>query len=82
MRAGRGEAMTYVFRCRSCRHEFEITASVSVYESMGAPACPRCGRAAAQRVFTPVLVMSAAGKGEPFPSSGGGCCGGACGCGH
>jgi putative FmdB family regulatory protein len=72
--------MTYVFRCGACNQEFEITATVSEYESRGAPACPRCGRAA-RRVFTPVLVMSAAGKGETVPTSGG-CCGGACGCRH
>ncbi len=73
--------MTYVFRCRSCGHEFEIRATVSEYESRGAPACPRCGRAESRRVFTPVLVMSAAGSGGPSPASGG-CCGGSCGCQH
>lgn len=77
--------MTYVFRCRSCRHEFEITASVAEYEARQAPACPRCGRRGARRVFTPVLVMSAAGR-AGAPEGGreapGGCCGGACGCRH
>jgi putative FmdB family regulatory protein len=73
--------MTYVFRCSACKHEFETTSSVSEYESRGAPACPRCGRAA-RRVFTPVLVMSAAGKDAPSSSSGGCGCGGACSCGH
>ena len=72
--------MTYVFRCSACKHEFEITATVSEYEARGAPACPRCGRAA-RRVFTPVLVMSAGGTREPSPASGG-CCGGTCGCRH
>jgi putative FmdB family regulatory protein len=77
--------MTYVFRCGSCRHEFEIIASVAEYERRGLPACPKCGTAAARRVFTPVMVMSggraAADPGEGA-ASGGGCCGGACGCGH
>jgi len=73
--------MTYVFRCRSCGHEFELTATVAEYESRKVPACPQCGRAEARRVYTPILVMSASGtKGV---ASGGGCgCGGSCSCGH
>jgi putative FmdB family regulatory protein len=78
--------MTYVFRCASCRHEFEIVATVAEYESRGLPACPECGTAAARRVFTPVMVMtggrSEASGAEAGPAPGGGCCGGACGCGH
>jgi putative FmdB family regulatory protein len=73
--------MTYVFKCGSCHHEFEVTATVAEYQSRGAPACPRCGRSGARRVFTPVLVMSAAGR-DSAPSSGGCGCGGACSCGH
>jgi putative FmdB family regulatory protein len=78
--------MTYVFRCASCRHEFEIIATVAEYESRGLPACPKCGKAAAKRVFTPVMVMTgakagASGSGD-LPSPGGCCGGGACGCGH
>ena len=78
--------MTYVFRCASCRHEFEIVATVAQYESQGLPACPSCSRAAARRVFTPVIVMTGARAGSPDTGegpAGGGCCGGgACGCGH
>jgi len=74
--------MTYVFRCKACGHDFEITETVAEYESSGAPACPRCGVAEARRVFTPVLMMVGAGKGDaPAPSSGGCGCGGACSCG-
>ncbi len=75
--------MTYVFRCASCRHEFDVIATVAEYESRGLPACPKCGKAAAKRVFTPVMVMTGARAGSSGmggPSSGG-CCGGACGCG-
>jgi putative FmdB family regulatory protein len=76
--------MTYVFRCKSCGQEFEMTATVAEYESRGAPACPSCGTARARRVYTPIAVMVGAGGGDvPAPSSGGGCgCGGACSCGH
>jgi putative FmdB family regulatory protein len=76
--------MTYVFQCRSCKHEFEITATVAEYESRQAPECPRCGRKEARRVFTPVFVMGASGKTGPVGGgSGGGCgCGSSCGCHH
>jgi hypothetical protein len=50
------------------------------------PACPKCGKAAARRVFTPVMVMTGARTGASdagdLPSGGGCCGGGACGCGH
>ncbi|TMI88164.1 MAG: zinc ribbon domain-containing protein [Bacillati bacterium ANGP1] len=76
--------MTYVFRCRSCSHEFEMTATVAEYESRKVPACPRCGREEARRVYTPILVMTGAGtKGEASGGAAGGCgCGGSCSCGH
>jgi putative FmdB family regulatory protein len=78
--------MTYVFQCRSCKHEFEITATVAEYESRHAPHCPRCGRKETRRVFTPVLVMSAVGKtggpGGGEAAEGCGCGGGSCGCRH
>jgi putative FmdB family regulatory protein len=75
-----------VFRCASCRNEFEIVATVAEYKSRGLPACPKCGKAAAKRVFTPVMVMTGARAGSFDPGEGpapGGCCGGGgCGCGH
>jgi len=78
-----GETMTYVFQCKSCGREFEMTATVAEYESRGVPACPSCGAAKTKRVFTPVLVMVGGGRGEtPAPPSGGCGCGGACSCGH
>ena len=77
-----GETMTYVFQCRSCGHEFEMTATVAEYESRGSPACPQCGRQA-RRIYTPVVVMSAAGKAGGGSTGGGcGCGGGTCGCRH
>jgi len=74
--------MTYVFRCRSCGHDFEMTATVAEYESRKSPACPRCGKPEARRVYTPILVMTSSGRGEGHVPSGGGCAcgGGSCGC--
>ena len=75
--------MTYVFQCRSCKQEFEITATVAEYESRRDPACPRCGRKETRRVFTPILVMSATKAGGSESGAAGGCgCGSSCGCGH
>ena len=74
--------MTYVFKCRSCKHEFEITATVAEYESRRDPSCPQCGEERARRVFTPVLVMTGAGKTEGSDAGGGCCGGGTCGCRH
>ena len=76
--------MTYVFQCRSCHHEFEITATVAEYQSRNAPDCPRCGGGQTRRVFTPVVVMTGAAKGGSGGGMAGGCgCGsGGCGCHH
>lgn len=75
--------MTYVFQCRSCGHKFELIATVAEYESRKAPSCPQCGHREARRVYTPILVMSAAGKvGGPSEPAGGCACGGSCGCRH
>lgn len=74
--------MTYVFQCRSCKHEFEITATVAEYEARQAPSCPQCGEDRTRRVFTPVLVMTAAGKAGASDPGGGCCGGGTCGCRH
>lgn len=77
--------MTYVFVCRSCQHEFEITATVAEYQSRPVPSCPDCGHKETRRVFTPLLVMSTAGKtaGSRGSEAAGGCgCGSACGCRH
>jgi len=74
--------MTYVFQCRSCKHEFEITASVAEYEARQAPLCPRCGHRQTRRVFTPVLVMTGGGQARGGDAPGGCCGGGTCGCRH
>ncbi|HKV43360.1 MAG TPA: FmdB family zinc ribbon protein [bacterium] len=75
--------MTYVFQCRSCGHEFEMTATVAEYESRKGRECPECGHGDTRRVYTPILVMTAARGGGDGPSPAGGCgCGGACSCGH
>ncbi len=77
--------MTYAYRCRSCGCDFEITATVAEYRSSGAPACPRCGRAEARRVFTPIMVTTGASAGssrsEGSPGGDWAAASNACGCG-
>jgi putative FmdB family regulatory protein len=74
----------YEYRCEACERRFELLTSFA--ERDRAPACPTC-----ESRRTRVLVSSFAAIGGEselsstlpmLPSSGGGCCGGACGCSH
>lgn len=75
----------YEYRCEACERQFEVLTSFA--ERDRAQTCPSC-----ESMRTRVLVSSFAaigGEGEftstlPMaPStSGGGCCGGSCGCSH
>jgi putative FmdB family regulatory protein len=78
----------YDYRCRTCDSTFEVHRSVTATADPAEVLCPS-GHADATRVWSAVAVSS----GSPFSSafnfnpaaqaapSGGGCCGGACGCG-
>ena len=73
----------YEYRCEACERKFEVLTSFA--ERDRPHACPSC-----ESVRTRVQVSSFAaigGEGEfsstlPMAPSGGGCCGGSCGCGH
>lgn len=74
----------YEYRCEACERRFEVLTSFAERERV--KPCPTC-----ESLKTHVLVSSfaAVGGGTDFssslpmaPSSGGGCCGGSCGCGH
>ncbi len=73
----------YEYRCQECDRRFEVLTSFA--ERDRARPCPTC-----ESTRTRVLVSTFAsigGEGElsstlPMAPSGGGCCGGSCGCSH
>jgi putative FmdB family regulatory protein len=70
----------YEFVCMSCESHFEELVRLGDAD----PACPDCG---ATKVARQLSTFAAHGTAEKPSfsgpaSSGGGCCGGACGCGH
>jgi putative FmdB family regulatory protein len=71
----------YEYRCRACGDTFERTRPMS--ESSAPCACPQ-GHDDTVRLLSTISVGGRAGSerptGEPA-AGGGGCCGGACGCG-
>jgi putative FmdB family regulatory protein len=73
----------YEYRCRACGSTFEVTRPMS--ESSAPCACPE-GHDDTVKLLSTVAVggiSTSAGPGGPsrFAAGGGGCCGGACGCG-
>ncbi|HEY0716720.1 MAG TPA: zinc ribbon domain-containing protein [Streptosporangiaceae bacterium] len=70
----------YEYRCRACGDTFEVTRPMS--ESSKPSTCP-AGHDDTVKLLSAVAVGgrgASAGPG-PAPAAGGGCCGGACGCG-
>lgn len=66
---------TYAYKCRACADEFELARPMS--ESADPALCP-AGHTDTVKLLTTVAL---AGRAAGAPS-GGGCCGGACGCGN
>jgi putative FmdB family regulatory protein len=69
----------YDYRCRACGDTFELTRPMS---ESGAPcACPQ-GHDDTVKLLSTVAVSGLASPSSgSMPAGGGGCCGGACGCG-
>lgn len=67
----------YEYRCRNCDSEFETLVSVSTPQAQ----CPDCGSQELTRELSAFTSRAGDGAGSGFVP-GGGCCGGACGCGH
>lgn len=66
----------YEFHCRPCGDTFEVERPM---RSAGEPAdCPR-GHSDTVKLLS---TVSLGGQEAAAPLAGGGCCGGACGCGH
>jgi putative FmdB family regulatory protein len=82
LRRVRGRAYTptampiYEFVCMECESHFEELMRLAEAD----PSCPDCGSARTNRQLS---VFAAHGTAEQpsFGGSGGGCCGGSCGCG-
>jgi putative FmdB family regulatory protein len=70
----------YEYVCMQCETHFEELVGVRDPD----PACPSCGASRVAKQLS-VFAMHGGGQDAPSPSfggSGGGCCGGSCGCGH
>jgi putative FmdB family regulatory protein len=72
----------YEYRCNDCAAVYEVMRPMAEREL--AAVCPRCESRASMPLISRVgmLVGGQTGTSDrPGPSAGGGCCGGACGCG-
>jgi putative FmdB family regulatory protein len=67
----------YDYRCRACGDTFEV--SRPMRDAADPVACPQ-GHNDTVKLLSTVAVMGRGGAGPAVPS-GGGCCGGSCGCG-
>ena len=76
----------YEYRCNECTAEFEVL--VRTVSSDPRPSCPACGATEVRKVLSLVAARpSRRGESGALETAlaqprGGGCCGGACGCGH
>jgi putative FmdB family regulatory protein len=73
----------YEYRCRTCEEVFEVRRPMS--ESGDPAPCPSGHDDTVRLLSVFASVGRAPGPtvaGSPGPAGGGGCCGGACGCGH
>jgi putative FmdB family regulatory protein len=79
--AGEGRTLStmalYEFRCRTCGDVFEIRRPMQ--EAGSSASCPQGHTDTVKLLST--FARTGAAVGAPGPV-GGGCCGGACGCGH
>jgi putative FmdB family regulatory protein len=70
----------YDYRCRACGDTFEVSRPMA--EATAPASCPR-GHPGTVKLLSTVAVTGrngGSGSGMPSVPSGGGCCGGACGC--
>ena len=66
----------YEYVCMKCEEHFE-----ELVRGDQEVACPQCGATNVARQLSTFSMVVTAGQTGAF-SSGGGCCGGSCGCGH
>jgi putative FmdB family regulatory protein len=75
-----GAVPTYEFRCHECATTFDVRRPMSA--SSEPATCPDGHTNTVKLLSTIALTGAAAGDGASMPVGGGGCCGGACGCGQ
>ena len=68
----------YDYRCRACGDTFEVNRPMS--EATAPASCPQGHTDTVKLLSTVAMVGRGAGR-AVAPGGGGGCCGGACGCG-
>ncbi|TML61348.1 MAG: zinc ribbon domain-containing protein [Actinobacteria bacterium] len=66
----------YEYVCMKCEEHFE-----ELVRGDQVVACPGCGATKVARQLSTFSMVGTAGQAGAF-TSGGGCCGGSCGCGH
>jgi len=69
----------YDYRCRACGDTFEVTRSIN--EPASLVTCPSGHDDTVKLLSTVAVTGRAGGPGPGAAPAGGGCCGGACGCG-
>ena len=71
----------YEYRCDACAGKFEVLTSFS--ERDHGQVCPSCESTKTRVQVSSFAAIGAGAELSPLPmaSTGGGCCGGACGCG-
>ncbi|NJP31401.1 FmdB family zinc ribbon protein [Micromonospora thermarum] len=68
----------YEFRCRACGDTFEVNRPMA--RAAEPASCPQ-GHDDTVKLLSTIAVTGRGGAGAPTPApSGGGCCGGGCGC--
>jgi putative FmdB family regulatory protein len=76
------EVPLYEYRCNDCASVYEVMRPMAEREL--AAVCPRCESRVSMPLISRVGMLAGGQAGasdRPGPSAGGGCCGGACGCG-
>ena len=68
----------YEYACMKCEEHFEEL----VRSEDQVVTCPSCGAGKVLKQFSAFAVHGASSKPSFGSASGGGCCGGSCGCGH
>jgi putative FmdB family regulatory protein len=67
----------YEYVCMECESHFE-----ELVRNGEEPDCPDCSSANVRRQLSVFAMHGGTAEQPTFRSSGGGCCGGSCGCGH